>query len=166
MAVVDKKSTIITNRDATPVVFANSVNQKAQINGSYAYVTFASGDSANSIGRILSVPSNARVHSLHVVCGALGGSCAGDIGVYRNTKDGGAVVDADFFASAVSFVSALTHTDVINESGVNNVTKQSQPIWQALGLTEDPQSTFDICVTLTADTAANNSIGLALGYAV
>lgn len=161
MAVVTTKSTQISNRDAVPSVL-NSPNAGAAgtFFSKFGKVASVSGDSANSVYRCLSVPSNARISSVKQWSAALGGSAAADVGVYYNTKDGGAVIDADFFGSAVSLVSAVNGTEISGESGVNTVAKREQPLWQAVGLTSDPKTTFDICFTLTAASAANADAGL------
>lgn len=165
MAVVSTKSAPITNRDATPPSLTNSRVQASDISESIGLVPVANGDSIASIFRMAEVPSNARVSDLHIKCGAIT-SAAADIGVYRNTRDGGAVVDADFFASAQSLASALAvWTDVLQESGVNTLPFQQMPLWQALGFTADPNTTFDIAATLTAAATAAGDFVLRVRYA-
>lgn len=164
MAVVNTKSPGITNRDAVPSVLNNSIIDRAQTRLSKDRVGLVNGDSIASVFRVISVPSNARVQSLLLSTDAIT-TCAADIGVYRNTRDGAAVVDADFFASAQSLAAALTNTDVTNESGVNTIAKSVQPLWQALGFTSDPNTTFDICLTLTAAAASSGDAALACTYA-
>lgn len=165
MAVVFTKSAPITNRDAIPSVLTNSRVQASDISESIGLVPVANGDSIASIFRMAEVPSNARVSDLHIKCGAIT-SAAADIGVYRNTRDGGAVVDADFFASAQSIASALAvWTDVLQESGVNTLALQQMPLWQALGFAADPNTTFDIAATLTAAATAGADLVLRVRYA-
>lgn len=165
MAVVFTKSAPITNRDATPPSLTNSRVQASDISESIGLVPVANGDSIASIFRMAEVPSNARVSDLHIKCGAIT-SAAADIGVYRNTRDGGAVVNANFFASAQSLASALAvWTDVLQESGVNTLPLQQMPLWQALGFTADPNTTFDIAATLTAAATAAADFVLRVRYA-
>lgn len=143
------KSPSITNRDATPRVFnsagfggADKVQQK------YDYLTTTSGKTVGSTYRICDVPSNCRVSSVSLQAAAMTQG-AFDIGVYRNTDDGGAVVSAAFFGSAVDCSSAVAETVVTNESGTNTIVLQSQPLWQAAGLSSDPGGTLDIVATST-----------------
>lgn len=163
MAVVTTKSAAITNRDANLGVLNNpNSGERGSHFNVFGKVASVSGDSANSVYRFVSVPTNARIDSVRVWSGALGGSAAMDIGVYRNTKDGGAVVDADYFASALSVVSAINGTEQSHESGVNTIANREKPLWQAVGLTADPGGTFDICGTLTAASAANVDVGISV----
>lgn len=154
-------STLITNATASPSV-STSANAGAPgaVNSTYQSITVTTSEDTGNILRFVRVPSNARICSIILFSDALGGTCAGDIGVYRTSEDGGAVVDADHFASGVSMVSKVAGVEQIFESGVNTVADISKPLWDALGLTEDPQTTYDIAITLTADVATGGSIGL------
>ena len=156
MAVVAVKSTEISNRDATPAVINNARNTRGEVKAAIGLVALTNGDSIASVYRAFEVPSNARMEALRLASDAIT-TCAADVGIYRNTRDGGAVVDADFFASAQSLAAALTDTDILNESGVNTLAKQVQPLWQALGFTADPNTTFDVALTLTAAAASTGS---------
>jgi hypothetical protein len=164
MAVVNTKSASITNRDAVPSVLNNSTIDRAQVRLSKSFAAIANGDSIASVIRMVEVASNARVDAVRLSCGAIT-SAAADVGVYRNTRDGAAVVDADFFGSAVSIATILTNSDVTNESTVNTIAKQNQPLWQALGFTTDPNTTFDICLTLTAAATAGGDVALSVTIA-
>ncbi len=159
MAVVFTKSPGITNRDAVPPVLNNSVIDRAQVRLSKDRVPVANGDSIASVLRVLSVQSNARIDALRLSCDAIT-SGAADIGVYRNTRDGGAVVSVAYFGSAVSIATVQNNLDVTNESTTNTIAKQVQPLWQALGLASDPNTTFDIALTLTAATTAAGDVAL------
>lgn len=147
-----RKSAQITNRDAIPAVLNTASN--GPVNRAFSSVglvtAVATTDVSTDVYRIMEVPTNCRVSSVRLWCAALAGSSAADVGVYRNTRDGGAVVDADFFASAQSLASAVNGTEISNESGVYTLAKREQPLWQAVGLSADPGGTFDICFTLTA----------------
>lgn len=162
MAVVNTKSDVITNRDAIPSVLNNPNNTFGMLQESSGYVALVSGDSIASVYRMCQVPSNARLSSLKLSCTAVT-TCAADIGAYRATAvDGtaGAVVDVDYFASAQSLASALTNSEVLNESTTNTPAKQNQPLWQALGESVDPGGFYDICVTLTAAAGSAGSMTL------
>ena len=152
MAIANSSSAAITNRDASPVV-ANNPGSGGQgfLRSVYSLIaSVAAALSATSILRIIEVPTNAIVESVKLFSGAQAAG-AGDIGVYRNTADGGAVVDADFFGSAVSVAAAVNGDEVSHESTVYTLAKRAQPLWKAVGLTKDPGGTFDICFTVTTD---------------
>jgi hypothetical protein len=160
------KGTAITNREATPPVLNNPGLGEAAVEkcvvGHLASVTAAL--SATSVIRLVEVPSNAVVTQVMFQSAAQAGGTF-DIGVYRNNKDGGAVVDADFFATAVAVTSAVVLTDVTNESTTYTIAKQSQALWQALGMTSDPKSTLDIALTVATDiTTGTGAVGLKARY--
>lgn len=157
-----RKSAQITNRDAVPVVLNNpNAGPVNRAFDSFARIgAVGTTDVSTDVYRMMEVPTNCRISSVRLWCAALGGSSAADVGVYRNVRDGGAVVDADFFASAQSLASALLNTEIATESTVYTIAKREQPLWQALGLTSDPGGTFDICLTLTATVNTSGDIGL------
>jgi len=110
---------------------------------------------------MVEAPSNAVVSAIYFQSAA---QTAGkfDIGVYRNNEDGGAVVDADLFASAVDCASAVVRTDVTNESTNNTIAKQHQQLWEAAGLSEDPKTTLDIALTVVTTDVTTGTGAVAL----
>lgn len=163
------KGTSITNREATPRVLNNNgLGEGGDEKCVYGYIASVTASlSATSIIRLVSVPSNALVSALFIQSAA---QAAGkfDIGLYRTNSDGGAVVDQDFFATAVDCASAVVQTDILNESGTNTIAKQAQPIWQAAGMTSDPKAMLDICATvITTDvTTGTGALSLRARYVV
>jgi hypothetical protein len=164
MAVVNVKSSVITNSDAMPPVINSAQLANGRVRQLRGQAAVANGDSIASTYRLLRVKSNDIVSQLLLSCTAIT-SGAGDVGLYRTANDGGAVVDADFFASAQSIASALSNSDISRESGVVTVANMEKPIWQALSLTEDPQVEYDVVITLTAAAAAAGNVAL-IGYVV
>lgn len=152
MAVEHLQSPPIQNREAVPPVLNNPAL------GSGADVKIAKGHIASltasaSVGstiRFCEVPSNAIVHEVKIASAAQTAGAL-DIGLYKNIKNGGTVIDADFFASAVSVASAVPLTDITNESGEYSIAEQNQPLWQAVGLSADPKTTFDVVGTITTN---------------
>ena len=161
------KGTAITNREATPPVLSNPGLGVGGIEKcAYGYLASVTASlSITSIIRLVEVPSNAIVTDLRLTSAAQAAG-AFDVGVYRNSKDGGAVVDADLFGSAVSCASAVVNSDVLNESTNNTIAKQSQPLWQAAGLSVDPKSTLDIALTVASTdvTTGTGAVGLKVRY--
>lgn len=159
MAVVAVKSQSITDRDALPRVPVN-----ARIDGAFTHhsrdtVAIANGDSIASVYRALQIPSNALVEAVRLSCADIGTTALADVGLYRTTGDGGAVVDADFFASAQSLSGgALNKLDVTHESGVYTHANARKMLWEALGLTEDPKIMYDLALTLTAASDAAGTV--------
>lgn len=167
MGVVTTKSAAITNRDATPRVLNNARVTGAPIMRAAGLVAVANGDDIASKLIVCSIPSNAIVSDVKVTTADIGTTMTGDIGLYRTTADGGAVVDADLFASAISFKDgALAKSSQVNESASNPYTAAEKPVWEALGLTSDPGVLYDVVITLTAASDAAGTILLEVEYTV
>lgn len=164
MATESLKSTVITNRDATPVVLSNASLANARLHEAIGSVTITSGKTTGSKYTLAQVPSNCRVSQLLVSCPALSASSAADFGVYRSTADGGAVVSAALFGSAIDLSSALSNLDITNESTNYTLDKQEQPLWQAAGLSVDPGGVLDIVATTTATNAAGGLLGIKIRF--
>lgn len=173
MAVVTTLSTPLTNSNAAPQV-ANTAGKGAgyrtrKVDG---VVASANGDSIASQYRAVRIPSNAMVKAVYIESTALGGTAAADVGLYYPATSNDlavgqtalAAVDADFFATAVSLVSALALTVITNESATYTLDKRYQPIWQAAGLSADPGGKFDVVATLTAASAAAGFVRLVVEY--
>jgi hypothetical protein len=152
MAIVNRNSTAVGNAAAVPRV-RNNVQLNGVLQEVVGLITPATDDSATSIGRLVRVPSRARISQILVTAADFTTAGVADIGVYRVLEDGGAVVDADFFASAFDFAAGsgagVDLATLINESTTNTLAKQEQPLWQALGLSADPGVEYDIAYTIT-----------------
>jgi hypothetical protein len=161
MAVVAVKSTLVTNADALPAVL-----NSPRVDGGFERIEVAtaaitSGDSIASTYRMFRVPSNAVMTDLRIYSPDIGTTTISDIGLYRTAKDGGAVQDADFFASAVSLKDgALNGTDVLHEAAVFTIDNSGKELWEALGLTSDPSVFYDVALTLTAAADATGTVKL------
>ena len=164
MAVEARKSTLVTNADATPVVLNSPRVDGAFERVKVSTVAITSGDSATSVYRMFRVPSNAVVTDLKIYSPDIGTTTVADIGLYA--ADGGAVVDADFFASALSLKDgALNGTDVLHESAVFSIANSGKELWDALGLTADPSVSYDVALTLTGAADATGTVKLLGRYA-
>ena len=158
------KSTTITNRDASPRVLTNARLDGAPVRSAYGFVTAAAADDSNSRYRLARVPSNCIVRQVILSSIAQGGSAAANVGVYRATADGGAVVDDDLFAAGISVVSAVAHTDITNQSTNYTAAKREQPLWQAAGLTSDPGGDLDIVAAPSATFTNGGAIAVLVEY--
>jgi hypothetical protein len=166
MAVVTVKSGQITNRDALPRIAANAAVAKGDVIGFSATTEVANGDSIASKYILASVPSSACGILLKLYCDAIT-SAAADVGIYRTTQDGGAVVDVDYFASAQSLAAAITTgTEIQHEADATDagtgygLADLEKPLWQCLGLTADPCVIYDIVATLTAAATAAGTLAV------
>lgn len=165
------KSTAIANREATPKVLNNpgagAPGVLRSVRGYIASVTAAL--SITSIIRLVEIDAHAYVKAVTFASAA---QAAGkfDIGLYRTNADGGAVVDQDFFATAVDCASAVVLTDETNESTTNTIAKRSLPLWNAAGVTTEPTpgTMYDVCaVVVTTDvTTGTGALEVTVDYVV
>lgn len=161
MAVVNTKSTIVTNLDSTPAK-QNALNVAgARLREQVATVELAAADDDGSVYRFFRVRSSDRASSIEVFNDAITSGTSFDLGVYRTAADGGAVVDADLWGSAISMASArVAPLDVTFEAAdIANIEKS---IWQLLGLSADPQIEYDIALTANTVGSAAGTIALRL----
>lgn len=101
--------------------------------------------------RMITLPARARLWQLWL--GTNGAATAGatDVGLYYSGSNAdGAVIDADYFATAVVVTSA-SYADVFNESTTPTQVKRGNYIWELAGLSAEPTtpatSQFDIVLT-------------------
>ena len=161
MAVVNTKSIPITNADAKPRLPNTAVTDGGIVLEKVGTLEAVSGDSINSTYRMLRIHSSTRVTELLLYCDAIS-TCVADIGLYRTADDGGAVVDADFFASVQSLATAsVVGLNVLYEADVANIEKR---IWQMLGLSADPGIQYDVVLTLTAAAGSAGTVSLKCRY--
>ncbi len=174
MAINNRSSTMISNRDASPLILSNPSFSRSDLKEAYGYVSAVNADSAGSIYRMFQMPSNMRLSSIILQCEALGAGAKVDVGAYygNDAKDiflgnvlAGAVISANFFATAVDVSGALGPTDVSNESGSYTLDKQQMPLWQALGLASDPECHIDIAAVVNVAIAATGLLSLKGRYA-
>lgn len=152
MAVVTTKSTAMTNFTATPKVpnSANVVN--GNLRESQGFAVIANGDSVASKYPLFPVRSSDRVSQILCYAPDIGTTTAGDLGLYRLDDEGGAVVDVDFFASALSLNGgALNGSDITFEAAAAGglIANAEKRVWEALGLSADPHLTYQVVLTLT-----------------
>ena len=167
MGVVTVKSAAITNRDATPSVLNNGRNQGGRVQIARGYVAITSGDSTGSKYIVCSIPSNAVPVSCRITSPDIGTTTITDIGLYQTTANGGAVVDADFFGSAVSLKDgALLKSEVMFESGVIALDEVYKPVWELLGLSADTNRDYDVVLTLTGDADASGNVVVDVEYVI
>lgn len=167
MAVVNTKATAITNADALPVDKTSPHLTHGRLREAVGTVEAAAGDSIGSTLRMARVPSWARISDIGLLNDALGLNVTGDIGLYRTAADGGAVVDADLFASLVDLNTARqgAPADVTTEATATNIDKIEKRLWELLGLTEDPKIMYDVVVTIAgAAVVSAGTVSLKVRY--
>jgi len=162
----DVDSTLISNRaEATTPRVANDPWNLAKLKTSGVGILEVSTaeDTADEL-RFVRVPSNAVIKQVLLSCDAVAVGGAMDVGVYQTDANGGAVVDADHFASAQVVTTALVDSNIAHESGVYGVEDKDKPLWEALGLSADPQIHYDIVGTITTDMGGAGTLCLEVTY--
>lgn len=164
-AVVLTKSGLVTDLDALPVDLVSAYRTHGRLREMNESFSIANGDSIGSIYRVLRVWSGWRVSDLRINSPDIGTTGISDVGLYKTAADGGAVVDADFFSSALSLSGgALADVSIARESAVITPANADTRIWEQLGLTEDPKIWYDVALTLTAASDAAGVGDMTLRY--
>lgn len=157
-------STLIGNRTATPRVANDPWNNAKMKSTGVGLLEVSTSVDQTHILRFVSVPSNAVVREVNLYCDAVAVGGAMDVGVYRTTDDGGAVVDVDLFASAQVVTTALVRSNVAHESGQYDISELGLPLWQAAGMSADPGGWLDVAGTVTTDMGGAGTLGLDVVY--
>ncbi len=163
MSTAIKKATNISNRDAIPAVQNYDYTQKGNIVEAVGTVEMAATDDAGSTYLFAQIPSNARISQLLFSCDDSGTAGAVDVGIYQTTKNGSAVVDADYFKAAVTTATAAANTDITHGNAFN-IDDMEEPLWVALGLSADPCKDYDLVATVTTAPEVAATLSLKLRY--
>ena len=159
-AVENHKSTIVTNADATPVDLTPATISHGRLREQVAKKEIAAADDDASVVRLFRVWSGWRISTIEIASDALSTGASYEVGVYQTAENGGAVVDADEFASAVDLSAAKVLTDVTYEAAATEIDKIEMSLWERIGLSEDSKRWYDIALTATtAGTAAGTVAG-------
>jgi hypothetical protein len=153
MAIVNSKSTAVTNVDATPTVITNRILTRGPLYSAVGVIAKAASDNDTSVFRAVRVPSNARIVSILRGNTAITAGTSYQIGVYATAQNGGAAVSAGLFAATQDLSTASGGT--ASRYLALGVATGEQRLWELLGLTSDPRVDYDICLTgVTAGTGA------------
>lgn len=163
MATEDVLSGVLTNRDATPVTFSRGALAGGVVHRATGTVEAAVAD-VGSTYRMCQIPSNAVNPRVFLSNDAISTAGAVNIGIYDTTLNGSAVVDADHFASAVVCTSAQKNTEVTHESAVFGIEDVEKPLWEALGLAEDPKKDYDVVITTSTAFQGAGTLSLVVEY--
>lgn len=167
MAAENLKSTVITNATATPLVLTNSHLAKGQMFETAGTITPAAAAEAASTYRFCRVPSNARISQVLMTAADFTTAGAVNIGLYQTAENGGAVVDADLFASALDMSGGpYKHLDVTYESGEYTVAESEKPLWEVLGLSADSNREYDVVAVVTTQFNGGQAMNLKVRYAL
>lgn len=159
MAVVNTKSTQITNADAGSSTLTDNKVLGGKVKSLVATIEVAAADEDTSVYRFCRVHSSWLVLSIKVFCDALTAGTSWDVGLYQTAANGGAVADIDTFGLAVDLSTAIVvGTEVRFEAG--NIDGIAKPVWELLALTADNNRWYDLCLTATTVGTAAGTISL------
>lgn len=162
MAEVELKSTVVTNRDATPAVLSDPRLSGAELIEVAGHVQSNSDDSDDSEYLLVYVPSSARISQVLLSHDDSGTTGAANVGVFNAD---GTVKDEDLFASALDINSAAqSNLDVTHESGEYGIEDTEKRLWEVLGESEDPYVDYIVGVKLTAAVTAATDIAAKVRY--
>ncbi|WP_428668039.1 hypothetical protein [Reyranella sp.] len=143
-----RKSTMITELDAHTIQgtekFGGALHRIAA-NGAKA-----AGESTNDIYPVLRLFTGWVINSLTLQTAAWGTSGVVEIGCYDTAENGGAVIDADVFASAVDVSAALAKIDLVMEATTQAPDKVNTKLRDLLGMSASAADKWvDVCLTAT-----------------
>lgn len=149
MGTANTKCNNVTNLDATPRVMNPTYLMGGILKEQVGTVEIAAADDNNSVYRVGRVHSSWRISDIVRYNDAITSGADFDVGLYDTAENGGAVVNINCFADAVSLVSAsVTGTKDLYEAGSDvGVEDIEQRVWEMAGLTEDPGKFMDVCYT-------------------
>jgi hypothetical protein len=149
MAAANTKTAVITNLDATPPVKAPYALNGGVLREIPGTVEIAAADDTASVYRMARVHSSWRISQIIRFNDAITSGADFDVGIYDPADRGGAVVNVNTFADAVSLTSgSVTGVSEMYESGGDiGVEDIEQRLWEMLGLAADPGLYYDLCYT-------------------
>ena len=180
MSAFNIKSTVLTQRDATPKVLSEGTLARGTVRSGFGVQKVSSaGTDLNAAGtqiRLVTVPSHARIESLDYG----GTSCvtsALDVAVWYPTyvpAQGANFLtssNAWTLISSSKFLANITipdtdqaFTTAFPAITAANLGAQEQPLWQYLGLATDPEMSLDIGFTVRTACSINGYVGLKARY--
>lgn len=171
MGVANTKSAAITNMDATPAVLNNRSAVRAPTYTAVQTLETAAADDDNSVYRFFRLPSNAKIYSIAVLCDAITSGTSWNCGIWDTAANGGAVVDADVFASAVDISAGVAAwLELRFEAATTGPIEYADyELWRLLDLGAatyaiDPQKEFDLCLQGVTVGSSASTITLKITY--
>lgn len=163
MAVVNTKSTRVSNADNVPRIMDMPNLNHGKVRRVVGTIEAVSGDSIGSTYRMVRVHSSWSLCAVNLYCDAIT-TCAADAGLYRIAAEAsGAAVAASCYATAQSLATALTVPTNIHYEA-KDIANCQRAVWQDAGLSSDPNVWYDIALTLTAAAGSAGTIVLDVYY--
>lgn len=160
MGVVNTKSTVISNSDASSRIPNSPHLAGADVQSSVAKVNIAATDSNTSTYRLARLKSSMRMQSIKLLFDAITGGTSFKLGLYDTAAAGGAAVNSNLFANALDLSGGNTlGLEVLNQN--NSIANMEKRVWELLGLSADPFKDYDLVLTaVTIGTSGGNVASL------
>ena len=170
MSTFNVKSTVITNRDASPKVLTDPINATGRAHSVTGVENLPQTAAAGSTVKLVTVPSSAKLATIEH-CAAAIGTSAIDMAVWYPTYvPGGAAVAASVAGTLISSSwmtsniagndSAISWTDSFGTIANFGIAKRSYPLWQILGLTSDPMIDLDLGFSVRTANSIAGYVGM------
>lgn len=166
MSTFNLKSTVLSNRDASPAVLTDPILAKGRLMESFGCEKLPQTAGAGSWVKCVSVPSGARIAELDYINAGIGTSSL-DIAVWYPTTlqvQSGVVaaqiISSSAFAQAIAGVDGGLVSDGMGTIAQNPVSSRQQPLWQRLGLLADPNMDLDLGFTVRTTNSIAGYVGL------
>lgn len=168
-------SQAIRKRDANPPVRSNPEESQGILKAAIG-VERVPIAGAGTLVKLIKIPSNARLHSLEYCSQTLGTSTLDITTFYPTTiPQGGAgsvaksneglVIGSSQFVNNIAGVDDGTGwTNGLGAAATPAVGVLDNPLWQVLGLSEDPEGDIDLGFSVRAATAEAGYVGLRATY--
>lgn len=156
----------VTNLDATPPVALDKRLFNGILKEQVGTVEISAADDANSVYRVGRVHSSWRISEIIRYNDAITSGTDYDVGLYDTEAAGGAVININAFADAVSLASgSLTGTRDLYEAGSDvGVEDIEKRVWEMAGLTEDPGKWMDLCYTGVTPGSGAGTLSVKIQY--
>jgi hypothetical protein len=150
MAVVNTKSTIISNADATPRIVNTSFLDSGEVRSSAGFVSVAAGDDDGSVYRLFRVPSGAILLGVEFKHAAIAGATDYDLNFYdiQGTNLGAIISPTPHAADAIDFSLARAQFTNLLFGGATGIaaSQANKRCWELTTLAVDPKKPFDVCL--------------------
>jgi hypothetical protein len=166
MATANTKCNNVTNRDATPRVMNPTYRMGGILKEQVGTVEILAADDNNSVYRVGFVHSSWRISDIIRYNDAITSGTDFDVGLYDTAENGGAVININCFADAVSLASgSVTGTNDLYEAGSDvGVEDIEQQVWEMAGLSSDPNKWMDVCYTGVAVGSGAGTLSVKIRY--
>ena len=162
-------STLMATEADQNTLVNNQVNAVGASNGRLRYKRmYIKTDQVFAINEVIRMgtfKSNDRIFELLLSCPDMGDAGDFNIGLYkRGLAHDGDVVDKDLFCAAIDVnASASSRVEAFTQAALDNF-DLGKTLWELLGLSEDPQIEYDLCIEVAEATTSTDAEVLIEAY--